>query len=49
MHGGERNEQSDPGVGPVPDFKGKGRARDDCVESMDSQKVMSLYRLTLGS
>lgn len=49
VHGGERNEQSDPGVGPVPDFKGKGRARDDCVESMDSQKVMSLYRLTLGS
>lgn len=48
VHGGERKGESDAGVGPVPDFKGKGRARDDCVKSMDSQKVMSLYRLTLG-
>ena len=44
-HGGQGNEQSDPGVGPVPDCKGKGKARADCVEGAENQKTTSLYRL----
>ena len=46
-HGGQGNEQSDPGVGPVPDCKGKGKARADCVEGAENQKTTSLYRLKL--
>ena len=46
-HAGQKNEQSDPGVGPVPDCKGKGKARADCTDGVDSQKTTSLYRLKL--
>lgn len=44
VNGGEGNEQSDPGVGPVQDCKGKGKARADCT---DSQKITGFYRLKL--
>lgn len=44
VNGGEGNEQFDPGVGPVQDCKGKGKARADCT---NSQKITSFYRLKL--